>query len=194
MFSISAVGVHAATPAEVKTKEKVVNLEDAKIVSQSPKVDLPSDNPNIKKYQVTTVYDNGIKTVDVMIDEKIVPSKPSSSDLLSASLASSAQRVRLETDCSFYGSGDIKVAYVRAVGLFEYIAGSSVRVITTYGTGITPVDNRLFDYSCQDSVGYWMWNAYVDAKYTYRINADGIASLPNSGKVTVGCDKYGNRV
>ena len=68
MFSISAVGVHAATPAEVKTKEKVVNLEDAKIVSQSPKVDLPSDNPNIKKYQVTTVYDNGIKTVDVMID------------------------------------------------------------------------------------------------------------------------------
>ena len=109
-------------------------------------------------------------------------------------MASSAQRVRLETDSNIYDNGYC-AAYVRSVGLFEYVPGTSVRVINTYGTGIPP-KTKLYSYSCTPTVGEWWGRVYVDANYSLYGYIGGVLvqSEAVSGKVTVGCDNHGNRV
>lgn len=183
MLSISSVAVHAEEADPVNNQK----TSTPTIISQSAKIPLPSDNPNIKKYQIKTVYNNGFYAIDVMIDEKL----PSHLSLMAASNGYQ-NRIRLETDKTLYTLSNVKVAYVRAVGLFEYNVRRNVRVNNTYGSGLFDINNSMVNYHTS-SVGFSN-NTNTATVYTqYRVvTLHGFGEEAN--KISITCDYMGNRV
>ncbi|MBE6723453.1 MAG: hypothetical protein E7572_13470 [Ruminococcaceae bacterium] len=193
MFSISSVAVHAEEADPVNNQKTATPT----IISQSAKIPLPSDNPNIKKYQVTTSYSTGIRVVDTMIDERMSVEK--NNKVVETTLATTNSynhQVRLETDRNVY-SGSTLLAYVRSVGNFQYSPGvtGAITVHDTYGSSVTSKSSSVKSYTCKRSVEYKQYHSYAYVHVDYTLSGNGtVFNGTDFGRVTIGCDIYGNRL